>query len=311
LELGVDLGDLDAVLILGFPRSFSSLWQQAGRAGRSGRLSLSILICHDCPVDQFFVRHPSVLLHSSSEPATLNPDNIHILRGHLLCAAKEIPLNSELGDTATAGAFAMSDMQLWGEKYLETATSLLETKDLIATAAYTQCSSSKSDPFYVHPSLPLWRMHPLHRLGSNPTKDVSLRLIDPVTINVMDMSVGGGGVVIDSLGYSRAFYELFEGAIYMHRAQQFLVRQLDLQSKRALSIPVKVGYYTACRNRTDINVLKVYEDSGLFKTGTVQVVCSVYGYAKIWLGTGEVFEEGECSLPNLEFETTALWIGDQ
>jgi DEAD/DEAH box helicase domain-containing protein len=119
LELGVDIGDLDCTLHLGFPRSFSSLWQQAGRAGRSGRPSLSILVCHDSPVDQFFTRNPLVLFSTPSEPATLNPDNIYILRGHLLCAAKEVPLNSDLGalrdySDDNGYSYTIKDKDLWG-----------------------------------------------------------------------------------------------------------------------------------------------------------------------------------------------------
>ena len=149
---------------------------------------------------------------------------------------------------------------------MEAVTSLVQTQDLIV-------AQTLGDNLHMT-DLPVWRMHPMHRLGSSPAKDVSLRLIDPITISVsetqstnwqgtvlllllshllityiqvVDTSSEGGGVVIDSLGYSRAFYELFEGAIYMHRAKQFLVHKLDLGTKRALSKPVKVGYYTACR----------------------------------------------------------------
>ena len=179
-------------LHLGFPRSFSSLWQQAGRAGRSGRSALSILICHDSPVDQFFVRNPSILLRSPPESATLNPDNMHVLRGHLLCAAKEIPLNSDiLNSVNNQGTSSSSryDYDLWGPRYLDTAASLMETQDIIVAAGSTVIDGtlhsedgSMSLPLFA--SLPVWRMHPLHRLGSSPARDVSLRLIDPITISV-------------------------------------------------------------------------------------------------------------------------------
>lgn len=220
-----------ATLHLGFPRSFSSLWQQAGRAGRSGRPSLSILVCHDSPVDQYFVRNPSVLLGSPPECATLNPDNIHVLRGHLLCAAKEIPLNSEVWDTgngrelgsttSTSTSTSFCDYQLWGVNYLAAAASLIDTQDIVVhnnmqrhpnnrphidhtpvptptptldpalglVDSSTHPKGSRtgtlpSCPVPVPDPLPVWRMHPLHRLGSNPSKDVSLRLIDPITISV-------------------------------------------------------------------------------------------------------------------------------
>lgn len=95
LELGIDVGSLDVSVHMGFPGTFSSLWQQAGRAGRSGRPSLSIIICFECALDQYFSRNPDVLLRSEYESAILDVDNIHVLRSHIACAAKEVPLNFE------------------------------------------------------------------------------------------------------------------------------------------------------------------------------------------------------------------------
>ena len=151
-------------------------------------------------MDQFFARNPTVLLNSPHEPATLNPDNIHVLRGHLLCAAMEIPLNSETwtvkghaGDVArsTGQVLVFDDSQLWGERYFDAAHSLLDTQDLVVAHAHHRVSMHDdaqpallSAPHPLPLPLPLWRMHPLHRLGSVPSKDVSLRLIDPITINV-------------------------------------------------------------------------------------------------------------------------------
>jgi DEAD/DEAH box helicase domain-containing protein len=93
LELGIDVGSLDVTLHMGFPGSFSSLWQQAGRAGRSGKPSLSIIMCFDSALDQYFAKNPKILLESDFEKAILDVENVHILKSHLACAAKEIPLN--------------------------------------------------------------------------------------------------------------------------------------------------------------------------------------------------------------------------
>ena len=96
-------------------------------------------------------------------------------------------------------------------------------------------------------------------------------------------SEGGPSLVIDSVGYSRAFYELFEGAIYLHRAQQYLVHKLDLYVKKAYCRPVNVGYYTRNKSKTVISVLKVLESNGPFRSGTKQVVSSLFDYEKIHL----------------------------
>ena len=145
-------------------------------------------MCHDSPVDQFFARHPLILLRSSPEPAILNPSNIHVLRGHLLCAAKEIPLNSDYCNSADgtgiSSSLSFSDSQLWGDRYMEAVTSLVQTQDIIVAQTLGDKVSTRDVENLHMTDLPVWRMHPMHRLGSSPAKDVSLRLIDPITISV-------------------------------------------------------------------------------------------------------------------------------
>uniref|UniRef100_A0A7S2AHT8 MrfA-like Zn-binding domain-containing protein n=1 Tax=Octactis speculum TaxID=3111310 RepID=A0A7S2AHT8_9STRA len=150
-----------------------------------------------------------------------------------------------------------------------------------------------------------------HPFVEAPSRDVSLRIIDPISIDVVDRT----GVSIDSIGYSRAFFELFEGAIYLHQGRQFLVTKLDLQQNQASVRPVRVNYFTSSRNHTDVNVIKVLESSlsgwsgcSEMNTGSVSVVTRVWGWRKHWQATGKILDMGHFSLPPLEYETRAVWI---
>ncbi|KAM3569111.1 hypothetical protein VYU27_008780, partial [Nannochloropsis oceanica] len=290
LELGVDVGNLDVTLHMGFPGAVSSLWQQAGRAGRAGRDGIAILVCFDTPIDQYFALQPSLLLDRPPERAVLDAFNVHALRGQILCAADE----SVVGGRHYPGNL---DRALFGAESFDDALSdLLQAEQVtgpLSDGAYRKLS------YVVHPQ-----------------RQVNLRMIDPVTFEVVDVSRapsdggGGKGSVIDSVGYTRAFYELFEGAIYMHQAKQYLITKLDLLNHKAYARPVRVGYHTSAQNHTEVNLLKKLESSpdGGFSTGCAQVVTRVWGYRKIWLRSNKIFETGLFSLPPLEYETRALFI---
>jgi len=291
LELGIDVGALDATLHMGFPGTFSSLWQQAGRAGRSGRSSLSIIVCFESPIDQYFARHPEVLFHSPVEPAILDVNNLHVLHAHMLCAAAEVPLNYPF----VSGHHRVCDMDLWGGKYKELLQYQVEARKVLSVhdngshsgvSHRGAVSGGTAEEKVETMCATQWRVGSTQRSRASA---ISLRMIDPVTISIVDDS--RGGVTIDTLGYSRAFFELYEGAIYMHRAVQYKVLQLNLAASVAHTRPVKVKYYTSANNREQVNVLKVEEHDGIMCCGQVQVVQSVYGYTKHWLGSGEPFEQ--------------------
>jgi ATP-dependent helicase YprA (DUF1998 family) len=347
LELGIDVGSLDVTMHLGFPGSFSSLWQQAGRAGRSGRASLSFILCFECPIDQYFARNPERLLSKAAiEPAVLDVDNLLILKSHLACAAKEIPLNFgfQYLSTHSKTPLPITDLNLWGKNYIPTAEVLLDHYSLRPVTKHIL----REKILLNETLLMLWSDGSYAK--NEAARKVNLRMIDPITIDIVDdtkSSRNGEDNVIDSLEYSRAFFELFENAIFLHRAQQYLVRLLDLPGKKAHTIPVKVKYMTSARNSTTITVIKDVESTSfvncpsvsnattgslvnsamnvssnipaeaisatnppqaLVHYGIVQVVHRVFGYMKRWLKNGEVFEIGECSLPPLEYETTAVWV---
>jgi DEAD/DEAH box helicase domain-containing protein len=299
LELGIDVGSLDVTLHLGFPGTFSSLWQQAGRAGRSGRPALSIIVCFQSLLDQHFARHPLDLLQSNVERAILDINNIHVLKGHLCCAAKEIPLNVDFFGGLSNGQ-QITDQLIWGDRYGEILQILIDLQKVRAVRLPSHMANSTS-----HLKM-LWRFWSDGSYSKNEaSKDVSLRMIDPLTITLLDNS---RNEILDTVEYSRAFYELFEGAIVLHRGQQFLVTKLDLSANSAHARPCRVNYFTTSQNETQVNVVKRIENDGWFYYGVVQVVSKVTGFYKKRMGSGEIFETGTCSLPPLEYETTAIWI---
>ena len=297
--MSVDVGTLDVTLHLGFPGSFSSLWQQAGRAGRSSQhtSSLSIIICFQCPIDQYFARHPSMLFHSPCEPVVLDINNQHILIPHLLCASKELPLNSKLiCITSTGLHHVISELHLWGMNYTEALTHLVETRKVLPVSIdqhyRTSNSSSRRNSSNSSNSNSGSIINTLWRIANQSMdllKIIGLRMIDPVSISIVDDS--RGGLIIDTIGYSRAFFELYEGAIYMHRAVQYLVIKLDLPACSAHTIPVRVKYYTSASNKTLVNVIKEIDSESIYHHGDVQVVCNVYGFVKHNIGNGAVFEK--------------------
>jgi len=288
LELGIDVGDLDAVILLGYPGSAASMWQQVGRAGRSGKDSLALFVCFNGPTDQYFAEHPEELLDKSRiESAVLDPFNKYVLKDHLLCAMHEIPFKNGDADESLFG----------GSKPRTRETFKAKLEELMDDKLILRIEHGNGDvEFQTHSKL------------SKPYNNVNLRIIDPVTFELYH-----GKFLMDTIPYSRAFYELYPGAIYMHQARSYLVSKLDLNTYKAYAHPTNVSYYTAPRDTTLVKVMGRFESKWLESRieahcGSVQIERSVWGYRKMHLNSGRVFEMHEFSLPSLLFETQAVWI---
>lgn len=196
----------------------------------------------------------------------------------------------------------IKDENIWNEKYTEVVELLFQGYKLQAVKTAGEVIAANK---LQHTQTLLKYWSDGSYANNEAAKEISLRMIDPISISVLD---DARNEIIDTVEYSRAFFELFEGAIFMHRGKQYNVSKLDLASNVAHTKIVNVPYYTTARNETLINIVKPVQNEGLFSYGIVQVVSKVYGYYKRRLGTGEIFEEGLCSLPPLEYETTAMWI---
>ncbi|MFX1517946.1 MAG: DEAD/DEAH box helicase [Promethearchaeota archaeon] len=269
LEVGIDIGNLDAVLLSGFPGTIISTWQQIGRVGRTLRPSLATLILFEDPLQQFLGKHPNYFLEKNPENAIIDLDNPYILKGHILCAAAELPLSLD------------EIQQIWGEKGRILAQELRK-EELVKIVPVGLTSSSHNRPASVI------------SLNSAFTDIIEVRI---------------QGKLLETMSIPQAYREAHEGAILIHQGKTYLVEALDLKKKKALASHVDVDYYTDALSTSEVKVLKTLmtKDIGfpLF-FGEVQVTELYHSYRRKTFD--EVLEVLPLDLPSLEFTTKALWI---
>jgi DEAD/DEAH box helicase domain-containing protein len=275
LELGIDVGELDAAVLTGFPGSIASTWQQAGRAGRRTEQSAVVLVAGAGPLDQYICTHPRFLFGGSPEHALVNPDNPRIMANHLLCAAYELPFQ----EGEAYGQFGVVD-------------------ELLAALAEAGVLHQTRGQY--------------HWLGDGlPAHQFSLRTGGTETVVIQDVS-GSQPLVIGELELESAPLLLHEGAIYAHQAATYLVEQLDWDGRMAQVRPVEVDYYTRAGLSTTIRRLAPeaeIDEAGLRRAhGEVTAVTQATGYRKIKRYSHETLGFGEIHLPSLELETTGYWL---
>ena len=275
LELGIDIGSLDAALLVGYPGTRASMWQQAGRAGRRSDGSLAVLVAQDEPLDQYLVTHPADLFDKPSEAAVIDPTNPYVLIPHLLCAAREQPLSDE--EVAT----------YWPEA-AETVLGLEATGELRRRGSL------------------------LHHAGHEPPhRKVDIRSTGGRRFQIV---IEETGELLGTVDGSRAYWQVHPGAIYLHQGEQFEVRELDLEAGVAVVTRSDPDYYTQSRDTTDIEVVIEQERRPLSAGtetcyGTVRVTNQVVAFARKHVATGEVLEIVPLDLPPLLLETQAVWWG--
>jgi len=278
LELGINIGHLDACIMTGYPGTIASTWQQAGRAGRRTGVSTAILVAGASPLDQYIVNNPRYFFGRSPEHALLNPDNVAIVVSHIQCAAFELP-------------FAP------GEQFGR----FPHTQEVLHFLAQEQGILRQSGGQF-------------HWTGDTyPAEAVSLRAAELDNFVISDTSQGGTTIgVMDRQG---APWLLHEGAIYLHGGESYLVDRLDWDGRRAEVKPVEVDYYTQASVSETVNVLEVdeqAEDAGTLRAyGPVTVTSRATSYKKVRLYTHETLGWGEISpdsVPEQEMQTTAYWF---
>jgi DEAD/DEAH box helicase domain-containing protein len=275
LELGIDVGGLDACLMVGYPGSIASLWQRAGRAGRSASsgASLVVLIASESPIDQYLMHHPDYLLARSPEHAVVDADNAYILAKHLRCAAAELPYS--LAEARTTAEYAPALLQL-----------LEEEKQL----------RRAGDAWY-------WA-----KPGS-PSRDVSLRDIGENSYSIMDSERGH---VIGTVDETMAFQVVHSEAIYLHEAETYFVDRLDLTQRIAYARRAEVDYFTQAMSEAKIQIddteeEKPWRDSKV-AFGGVTVTFTVPMFKKVKFGSLDSLGYGTLDLPPQTLETVALWL---
>lgn len=273
MELGVDVGDLDATILAGYPGNMASAWQQAGRSGRGGNPSLSILIAQDNPLDQYLMRNPGFFFSRRFEQALINPGNPHVLEPHVLCAAWERPLMAEEVD-------ALSDLA-------PGSVSRLVARGLLR---------ERRGRFYPDAGL------------EYPAQRVNIRSAG-TSYQVMD---GSRGVLLETVDGAVALSQLHPGAVYLHQGDTYLVHELDVGSRTAWAERKDVDYYTVARELSDIRVTSVDKEKvaggAKVRVGTVQVTTHVVAFRKRRQYTEESLGEEPLDLPETTFETKAFWF---
>ncbi|HUV43687.1 MAG TPA: DEAD/DEAH box helicase [Dehalococcoidales bacterium] len=274
LELGIDIGDLEATVLTGYPGSIASTWQQAGRSGRGKERSLSFLIGLDDPLDQYLMRHPEFFFKRSFENALVNPDNPYIARAHLLCAAWEMPLSKD-------------DEVYFGEA-LERERSELEDRGVLR---------ERRGRWYLSPTI----AHPAQSINIRSTSRENYSIIDSGTDSLME-------TVEDTV----AFFQIHPGAVYLHQGEAYLITALDLTSRTACASRTDAGYYTQSKDLTDLHVVRNRREKRTRRVwvhlGDVEVTTTVAGYKKMAQFTDEVIGEEPLDLPPQHFPTVALWF---
>jgi DEAD/DEAH box helicase domain-containing protein len=280
LELGIDVGQMQAAVLCGYPGSIASTWQQLGRAGRRDEPSVGILVCSSSPVDQFLARHPEYFLESSPEHGLIDPDNLLVLLGHLQASLFEIPFEEH----EDFGRSRVGEM-------------------LVILEAEGQAHHSAGRWYWSSEVF--------------PASEVSLRSILAENVVIIDTSNASGGAgsagarVIGEMDQFAAQTLLHDQAIYLHEGQQFHVDHLDWAEKKAYVRPVNVDYYTDADRAATVQVLEAFDsaDGALVKAhGEVQVSSLATVFKKIRFHTHEAVGAGPIDLPQVDLHTTSYWL---
>ncbi|OQX63487.1 MAG: DEAD/DEAH box helicase [Desulfococcus sp. 4484_241] len=273
LELGIDIGDLDLCLLVGYPGSAMATWQRGGRVGRSGQESAMILVAGDDALDQYFMRNPSEFINRQPEAAVINPDNPVIVEKHLLCAAAEQPLD-----------IAEPFME---EESIRKAVHRMETRgELLRSADGRRLFTSRKRP---------------HR-------DVDLRGVGK-SFRIVCSSTGEH---IGDIDGHRVFRDAHPGAVYLHMGKTWVIQDIDVDSMRVKAARKNVAYYTRHRSRKETRILETAsqkEIAGITVCeGRLKVTETITGYEKLRLYAGKKMGIEPLDLPPIVFETRGFWM---
>jgi DEAD/DEAH box helicase domain-containing protein len=279
LELGIDVGSLDTVVMAGYPGTIAATWQRAGRAGRRSGSSCAVMVASSAPLDQFIVRHPDYFFGNTPEHAFIQPDNLEILVNHLKCAVFELPIGPD-------------------DKFGE-----VNVRDLCARLAEAGYLHMAGDNY-----------HWTHE--AYPADTISLRAVTSDNFVIIDIT--GAPLVIGEVDFPSALTFVHEKAIYIHGGQQYHVEHLDFKERKAYVKQANVDYYTDAIRYTQVRVMEIAETSRASEEkpdipatrshGDVLVRSQVVGFKKIKFFTNENVGSGKLELPENEMHTTSYWM---
>jgi DEAD/DEAH box helicase domain-containing protein len=294
LELGIDIGDLDAVVCVGYPGSIAATWQRFGRAGRRGAKSIAVLVLESRATDQFMANQPEYVLDATAEEARIDPDNVEILLQHLKCAAFELPFRiAPPGDGAGARERAAGPSGDASAGY--GGLGAVGTRDAL---------DFLSRQGLVHES----RGQYSWTGDTSPASHVSLRSVSWDNFVIIEVEEGR---TLAELDWRSTHTMLHEQAIYQHDAAQYQVERLDYENHKAYVRRVEPDYFTTALTHSRVTVLDTAAERplplGTLSHGDIKVVESVTGYKKIKFFTHENAGYGDVRLPDVEMHTTGFW----
>ena len=273
LELGIDIGDLDLCILVGYPGTLVSTVQRGGRVGRSGQDAALVMIAGEDALDQYFLRHPEKLIERNPEDAVVNPENTHILEKHLVCAAAELPIGI--------------DDPIFSSDTAKQVVSRLEARGELLRGA-------DGDVIYSKRKAP-------HRDTDLRGSGHRYRIVCRDT-----------GKIRGEIDAYRVFREAHPGAVYLHQGRAFLVEHLDLDTRTVTVSETPVDYYTKIRGDTDIEILEIHEEKTVYGTvayaGKVKVTDRITGYEKWRIHARKMMGAIPLVIPPQVFETDGLWF---
>ena len=276
LELGIDIGSLEASVILGYPGSIASILQQSGRAGRKQQTSLSFLIATSDGTDQYLVSHPEYLLDRNPETAQINEDNLVILADHIKCAAFELPF--KIGESF--GSFPA-------------------TAEILEHLVHAKVLHKTRERYH-------WES------DTYPASDVSLRAGPKENFVIIDITDTGIEKVIGEVDHFSAPMLIHQHAIYIHQGQQYYVEEMLWDDRQARVRRINVDYYTDAHEKVEVSILDDNDEwssnSVGVRSGEVLLRRKAVLFKKIKLETHENAGWGEIHLPELEMHTQAGWL---
>lgn len=275
LELGVDIGQLQACIMTGYPGNIASAWQQAGRAGRRQDEALIVYVAQSLPLDQYVIENPEYLFGQSPEEARIHPDNILILMDHLKCASFELPFTTD---------------EQYGEFDVQELLAFLEAEGILVQAGDKW--HWMSDRF--------------------PASEISLRSASQENVIIIDKSVPRDTTVIGEMDRYSAMTLLHEEAIYIHQGTQYQVEELDWEEKKAYVREVDVDYFTDANLAVELKVIAEdeFEEQGdhTESFGDIAVLAMPTIFKKIRFDTHDNIGSGPITLPAEEMHTSSAWL---
>ena len=272
LELGIDIGALDACLLCGYPGTIASTWQQAGRAGRRQGKSLTIMVASSAPIDQYIIKNPEYFFSQSPEHALINPNNLYILLNHFKCAAYELPFK----DSDTFGSAPGVENML---EYLQESNILRHVGQVWHWA---------NEDF--------------------PASEVSLRSAMTENFLIMDITNPAKVRAVGEMDRFTVPMLLHENAIYLHEGVQYQVERLDFDGCKAFIKKVNVDYYTDADLNISLSLLDIELEDKHAAFGEVKVSSLVKIFKKMKFDTGESLGYGPVRLPETDMHTQAMWL---